>query len=284
MTLICALTVLEFPPSLADDHTKIRGKASSDNFALVANQALGRTRSNSQNHHARRSVSAANTSSATYRRYTPAPTCTTFGTAHTCRSGSRCTIRRSLIIGFWGARPNDTCATTPAAAAPATAGAAPALPQVTPGMVATALRRLRLPAALAQPQPDTKTLVNFDTVFHTDASPLERTVTLLGQLVVIQATPTSYTWHYGDGASATTTSPGTPYRPGDDVGAGTDHNVHRYLTAHVTTHPSVDLTYAGRYRLPGGPWTTIPGTVTITGPTTPLRVSEATALLSGTTG
>jgi len=45
--------------------------------------------------------------------------------------------------------------------------------------------------------------------------------------------------------------------------------------------PSVDVTYTARFRVNGGAWRDVPGTVTITGPATGLRVSEATAVLSG---
>jgi hypothetical protein len=45
--------------------------------------------------------------------------------------------------------------------------------------------------------------------------------------------------------------------------------------------PSVATTYSGRFRVNGGPWTHIDGTVAIDGPATELRVVEATPVLSG---
>jgi hypothetical protein len=45
--------------------------------------------------------------------------------------------------------------------------------------------------------------------------------------------------------------------------------------------PSVDVTYSARFRVGTGSWPTIPETVTIAGPTSALRISEATAVLSG---
>ena len=89
----------------------------------------------------------------------------------------------------------------------------------------------------------------------------------------IQATPEMFTWHYGDGTSASTTSPGARY-PAMDV-------THEYLDAHITVHTSVDATYTAQFRVGNGGWQPIPGAVTITGPPSPLRISEATALLSG---
>ena len=144
---------------------------------------------------------------------------------------------------------------------------------MTPGLVLTALRRLGLPSLEARTQPEDKTLVNFATIFYATPQPFTRTVTLLGQSVDVEATPSSYTWHYGDGTSTTTTTPGAPY-PAKDV-------THSYTDAHTTVQTSVDVTYSARFRVDNGAWQTIPDTVTIVGPAGALRISEATAVLSG---
>jgi hypothetical protein len=146
-------------------------------------------------------------------------------------------------------------------------------PQVTPGLVLTELRRIGLPSLQARTQPRDKTLVNFATIFYAEPQTFTRTLTLLGQSVDVEATPTSFTWHYGDGSSATTSTPGAPY-PAKDV-------THSYTDAHTTVQPSVDVTYSARFRVGNGAWQTIPDTVTIDGPAGALRVSEATAVLSG---
>ncbi len=140
-------------------------------------------------------------------------------------------------------------------------------------MVLTALRTIGLPALTAHTQPRDKTLVNFATIFYAEPEPFTRTVTLLGQQVRLIATPATYTWHYGDGSTATTSTPGAKY-PAKDV-------THLYQDAHLTVQTSVDVTYTARFSVGGGPWQTIPGAVTIAGPAAPLRISEATPLLSG---
>jgi hypothetical protein len=150
---------------------------------------------------------------------------------------------------------------------------ATARPQVTQGVVLTALRRIGLPSLQAHTQPEGKTLVNLATIFYTRPHAFTRTVTLLGQRVQIHATPSSFRWHYGDGSVGTTSTPGAPY-PAKDV-------THSYADAHRTVQTSVDVTYTARFRVGNGGWQTIPGAVTIAGPTSPLRVSEATAVLSG---
>jgi hypothetical protein len=146
-------------------------------------------------------------------------------------------------------------------------------PQVTPGLVLNALREMGLPALRAHTQPEDKTLVNFATIFYARPHSFVRTITLLGQQVHVEATPTSFAWHYGDGSSTTTSTPGAPY-PAKDI-------THNYADAHVTVQTSVDVTYSARFQVGGGGWQDIPETVTIAGPASALRISEATALLSG---
>lgn len=158
-----------------------------------------------------------------------------------------------------------------AATAPVAAVAAP--PPVTRAVVLSALRRIGLPALVAHTQPKDKTLVNFATIFYAEPQAVTRDLTLLGQQVQVQASAVTYTWRYGDGSSTTTAGPGSPY-PAMDV-------THEYSHAHTTVATSVDVSYGARFRVGDGGWQTIPGAVTIAGPTSPLRISEATPVLSG---
>ena len=151
-------------------------------------------------------------------------------------------------------------------------------PDITPGMVLVEFRRLTWPEADLVIQPvGGETLVNIPTVFHvTNAQPTTQTVTLLGQTVQVEATPTSWTWHWAtrsddrthadDTEARTTTYPGTPY-PDASV-------AHEYRRT-GTVHPSVDVTYTGRYRVNDGPWTDLPDTHTVTGQAQTLDVLEA---------
>jgi hypothetical protein len=147
---------------------------------------------------------------------------------------------------------------------------------LTPDMVEHAFQRLAWPASeiVVQP-PKGRTLVNFDTnVFTTNTHATTQTVTLLGQRVTIEATPTQYHWHFGgDGSDDLVTSgPGAPY---PDLRV-----THRY-TRVGEVHPSVDTTYAGRYRVGNGAWKTIPSTLTIPGAAVDLQVVSATPHLVG---
>ena len=140
-------------------------------------------------------------------------------------------------------------------------------------MILRAFRRIPLPELRSQTQPDDKTLINFDTIFFTRAEPLTRQLTLLGQQVRLEITPSRFEWMHGDGTTATTTTPGAPY-PAKDI-------VHRYSDSHRTVAHRVVMTWSAEYSLNGGALQPVDGTVTTTGPATPLRVAEASPALSG---
>jgi len=146
---------------------------------------------------------------------------------------------------------------------------------LTPGMVQRAFQRLSWPAShlVVQP-PKGKTLVNFDTNFYTtNTDPSTQTVTLIGQPVTIEATPTQYTWHFGgQEGEATTTDPGAPYP---------DLQVTHQYTRVGADQPSVDTTYSGRYRVGNGNWQAIPETLTVPGAPVDLEVVSATPHLVG---
>ena len=146
-------------------------------------------------------------------------------------------------------------------------------PQVTPGLVLNAIRRIGLPELTAQTQPADKTLVNFATIFYAEPEPFTRTIRILGRQVDVEATASQFTWHHGDGTSESTASPGAPY-PSKEI-------TYSYTDAHTTVSTSVDVTYTARFRVNGGAWQDIDETVTISGPLSDLRISEATAVLSG---
>ncbi len=146
-------------------------------------------------------------------------------------------------------------------------------PTVTPALVLTALRRIGLPAIAARTQPEGKTLINFDTIFFAEPKTFSETITLLGQRVDVEAAPAQFTWIHGDGTFSSTETPGAPY-PAKDV-------VHQYTDAHKTVQTRVDVTYQARFSVNGGNWQAISEPVTISGPTDDLRISEATAVLSG---
>ncbi|TQK71578.1 hypothetical protein FBY23_3376 [Nocardioides sp. SLBN-35] len=147
-------------------------------------------------------------------------------------------------------------------------------PVLTLADVQKAFAELKLdPGTLVVQPPDGLTLVNFKTNFYTTTTtPTTLTVTLLDQPVTLEATPATYTWHFGDGQTTSTTEPGAAY-PALTI-------THEYLRK-GDYRPSLSTTYTGRYKVADGPWQTIPGTVTIDGPGQPLRAIEAKPKLVG---
>jgi hypothetical protein len=158
------------------------------------------------------------------------------------------------------------------------AQAAPtARPQVTPALVLRAFERVPLPESelVVQP-PGGQTLVGLDTIFSTEADGFTETVTLLGRSVELDITPSSYRWSHGDSTEQTTDWPGEEWRRG---GAGR-YVIHAY-DDRMRVSTSVDTTWSARYRVDGGAWQEVPGTVTIEGQAASLRVRSASPHLVG---
>jgi hypothetical protein len=138
-------------------------------------------------------------------------------------------------------------------------------------------RRVEIPAATINVvPPGGRTLVNFDTIVHTDAGDLSFPVTILGRDVVIYAEPVTYTWVFGDGGTSTTATPGVPYQDGEPVGS--DAIVHRYVeTGDVTLR--VDVEYRAEFTVDGGSAQAIPGSADVTGTSADLAVVQARSQL-----
>lgn len=146
-------------------------------------------------------------------------------------------------------------------------------PVITNAMVARAFKRIPLPASelIVQP-PGGETLVNFATNFYTEAAPFERSVTLVGQRVDLRIRPSGFAWSFGDGAGMTTSEPGAAY-PALDI-------THEYTRA-GQVGPSVDTTYSAEFRVNGGAWEPVVGTVTMAGEPVALQVRTASPTLVG---
>ncbi|EXF25750.1 hypothetical protein BG28_09955 [Nesterenkonia sp. AN1] len=91
--------------------------------------------------------------------------------------------------------------------------------------------------------------------------------TLLGIPVEIRVNPQSFQWNYGDGASRATYEPGEPM-PESWQGETVVKTNQETLTSHVYTETgrfpvSLATTFVGEYRVGGGPWIVIPGSVDV---------------------
>ena len=142
-----------------------------------------------------------------------------------------------------------------------------------PAFTVEDFRRLPLGPPVLRIQPDTaQVLVNLATITMTDPTPQLLVTALLGYPLEVQATPTVYSWDYGDGtAPLVTTSPGHPW-PDQDV-------THTYR-APGTYRITLTATWAGAYRLAGTTtWTPITGTATTEATHAPITAIEVRAHL-----
>lgn len=143
---------------------------------------------------------------------------------------------------------------------------------ITAGDVLHEFKRYAWPSAdfIIEPEADF-ILVNRNTAARApDNGPVTKNITLLGEPVTLEATPDTWTWHWGDGSTHITDHPGQPHPHA---------TIHHTWTRADTTAARVDITYTGRYRINNGPWAPLPGTHTVRGPATTLDVIQAAVQL-----
>lgn len=150
-------------------------------------------------------------------------------------------------------------------------GACPGVP-VVPVLTAEEFRRLPIPAPALTVQPEGDwVLVNIETIAFTDPAPVLLTTQVLGVPVTVEATPSWFTYAWGDGHETVTRDPGRPY-PAFDV-------VHEY-EAPGTVAITLTTEWNGRYQVAGDPqWREVTGTATTSATSRPFEVQERTSRL-----
>ena len=120
-----------------------------------------------------------------------------------------------------------------------------------------------------------RSVVNAEVVFSADTQPVYSVdVPILGFTVHLDLRPQRWDWHFGDGQTLSTTSPGHPY-PSKDV-------VHRYH-AKGAFGPYVTVTWGGTFTFNGIVYP-INGTTTVDGPASAITIAEAKSQLVGGPG
>lgn len=139
-----------------------------------------------------------------------------------------------------------------------------------PGIVGRDFRRVVVLKGVAEISPRPATLVNIDTIFTTSSpASYDIPLTILGRSVVITATAAKWTWHFGDGATATTAIPGSQGRV-----------LHEYAQSGARS-AHVVIEWTGTFRVDGGPVQVVAGTATTTGAPVVVEVKQARAELIG---
>ena len=146
-------------------------------------------------------------------------------------------------------------------------------PVVLPVVTEADLRRLPLPAGPVELQPRTgQALLHVPLVLRTGTDVVVRDTTVLGYPVTVRATPTTWTWDFGDGSAlGPTDDPGHPY-PRQTL-------THAYEVPgeHAIT---LTTTYTGEYTIAGSPYLPIAGTASVTSAPFAVHVREGSSALT----
>ena len=147
-------------------------------------------------------------------------------------------------------------------------------PTVDPFQLALSARdRLPVPEGAIEANP-TRSLVGLPTFFWYsgyDGRPLTRTVSAFGVTVQVEATPTSYRWAFGDGASLTSQGLGRAYPARSPI-------THTYQTARPAVTVRCRFAFAVRWRTAGGSWAALPPLARTA--STTLEVAESQAVIA----
>jgi hypothetical protein len=147
-------------------------------------------------------------------------------------------------------------------------------PTVDPFQLALSARdRLPVPQGAIEANP-TRSLVGLPTFFWYsgyDGLPLTRTVSAFGVSVEVEATPTSYRWAFGDGASLTSEGLGRAYPARSPI-------AHTYQTARQAVTVHCRFGFAVRWRTGGSPWAPLPPLARTA--TTTLEVAESQTVIA----
>jgi hypothetical protein len=133
-------------------------------------------------------------------------------------------------------------------------------------------QRLALPASAFTIQPPGgRVLIDVPTNVYASTEPVVLSTTSLGQRVEVEATPSAWSFDFGDGVVlGPTQDPGGPY---PDL-----TNSHAYSAVGVF-EVVVTTTYTGRFRVDGGSWSEVDGTASVTSAPLTLTVHTAEAQL-----
>jgi hypothetical protein len=129
-------------------------------------------------------------------------------------------------------------------------------------------------------EPDGWTVVGLHTNFYSDARTHTVEGTLLGAPASVRFTPRSWTWDYGDGSTRTSARPGASWSALGVPEFEQTATSHVYATA-ATATVRLTIGFGAEYRLAGGEWTPIAGTLAVPAPPVALTARAADTVLVG---
>ncbi|GAA4044363.1 hypothetical protein GCM10023063_33820 [Arthrobacter methylotrophus] len=139
-----------------------------------------------------------------------------------------------------------------------------------PGVSLADFQKLPIAGATLGIQPSPHTLIGAETNVFAEAATQEIPATVLGTALTVRATPTDYTFNYGDGTVVGPQMFAGGYLPEDRWGEKT-RTSHAYQ-ATGDFPVSVTTFYNGEYRIGNGAWTPITGQAQIASPNQIVKV------------
>ncbi|WP_260842485.1 PKD domain-containing protein [Paenarthrobacter nicotinovorans] len=137
--------------------------------------------------------------------------------------------------------------------------------------ILTDFRQLPVNPGTLQAQPFPHTLKGAPTNFYTSTTAQSFDVTILGQAVHLTATPTSYTYTFGDGTTLGPT-PATGYSIPQTEWLTTDTRTSHTYTNTGNYPATATTTFTGTYSVNNGPPLPINGTLNLTTPPITIQV------------
>ena len=163
---------------------------------------------------------------------------------------------------------------------PAPPPGAPTAPG-TPAITISDLARFAPASVVASTEPGNVGIAGMPTNFLGTASVHVQTGELFGAPLRVRFTPAAYDYTYGDGSTATLTTPGQTWKALGQAQFTPTPTSHVYLEP-GTYVADVDIRYTAQIDL-GGNWISVAGQVTTDGPPQEIRIFEAhTALVAHT--
>jgi len=129
-----------------------------------------------------------------------------------------------------------------------------------------------------QMEPDGWAVAGLDTNFYAITGPHVVNGTLLGRPADVRFTPTTYRWAYGDGTSATKSTPGGTWAAlgiAEFEPTPTSHVYERVGDYTIT----LSIVFVAEYRFDGSPWRPVVGTITLPANDLYIRVGTAKTVL-----
>ncbi|MGN6205384.1 hypothetical protein [Humibacter sp.] len=175
---------------------------------------------------------------------------------------------------------DDTNAAAPAAGNPCPPGAACAgnIAVQVQGVTMSALASFYPQKPTIFGEPNGWAIIGLDANFVSSAAQHTASGSLVGQPATVRFTPVRFLWDYGDGARVSTATGGATWRSLGVPEFSPTPTSHVY-TAGGSYGVALTVEYSAQYRIGGGPWQDVPGTLRLSAPTFTVIAADAKTVL-----